>query len=116
MSNNTIKNILSRLDIQETGSYDNGFYVINIENSDEYAKMYTKLSKNAVNTEFPTFGTNTNNSTIKVTNYFELDEDNYTHNIFLIADFDLDKYYLKIGGLNDQWYLNTLFKKFAMRQ
>ena len=47
------------------------------------AKMYTKLSKNAINTEFPTFGTNTNSSTIKVTNYFELEEDNNTFNIFL---------------------------------
>ena len=101
MSNNTIKNILSRLDIQETGSYDNGFYVINIENSDEYAKMYTKLSKNAVNTEFPTFGTNTNNSTTKVTNYFELEEDNKKYNIFLIADFGADNYYLKIGGFEN---------------
>jgi hypothetical protein len=100
-SNNVIQDILTRLGISETGSYDNHFYVINIENSDEYAKMYTKLSKNAINTEFPTFGTNTNNSTVKVTNYFELEEDNNTYNLFLIADFDKDKYYLKIGGFLD---------------
>ena len=100
-NNNVIQKILSRLEIDETGIYDNRFYIINIENSDAYAKMYTKLSKNAINTEFPTFGTNTNNSTVKVTNYFELEEDNNTYNIFLIADFDKDKYYLKIGGFND---------------
>ena len=100
-NNNVIQNILSRLDITDTGTYDNQFYIINIENSDEYAKMYTKLSKNAINTEFPTFGTNTNNTTIKVTNYFELDENNRTYNIFLIADFDNDKYYLKIGGFEE---------------
>lgn len=100
-SNNVIQDILTRLGISETGSYDNQFYVINIENSDEYAKMYTKLSKNAINTEFPTFGTNTNNSTVKVTNYFELEEDNNTYNLFLFADFDKDKYYLKIGGFLD---------------
>ena len=99
--NNVIKKILSRLGITETGAYDNRFYVINIDNSDDYAKMYTKLSKNAINTEFPTFGTNTNNSTVKVTNYFELEEDNNKYNIFLIADFAKDKYYLKIGGFND---------------
>jgi hypothetical protein len=69
------------LEIDKTGVYDNHFYVISIENSDEYAKMYTKLSKNAINTEFPTFGTNTNNSTIKVTNYFELEENNNTYNL-----------------------------------
>jgi hypothetical protein len=100
-NNSAIQNILSRLEIDDTGTYDNRFYIINIENSDEYAKMYTKLSKNAINTEFPTFGTNTNNSTVKVTNYFEIDEDNNTYNIFLIADFDKDKYYLKIGGFDD---------------
>ena len=101
MKNNVLKNILARLEIEETGTYDNQFYIINIENSDEYARMYTKLSKNAINTEFPTFGTNTNNSTVKVTNYFELEEDNNTYNLFLIADFDRDKYYLKIGGFGD---------------
>ena len=101
VNNNVIQNILNRLEITETGKYDNQFYIIDIENSDEYAKMYTKLSKNAINTEFPTFGTNTNDSTVKVTNYFELDEDNDTYNIFLIADFDKDKYYLKIGGFKD---------------
>ena len=100
-NNNVIQKILSRLEIDETGIYDNRFYIINIENSDAYAKMYTKKKKNAINTEFPTFGTNTNNSTVKVTNYFELEEDNNTYNIFLIADFDKDKYYLKIGGFND---------------
>lgn len=97
MENNTIKNILKRLDIDETGTYDNHFYVIDISDSDEYAKMYTKLSKNTVNTEFPTFGTNTSNTTVKVTNYFEIEEDSNVYNIFLIADFDNDKYYIKIG-------------------
>lgn len=98
---NAIRNILSRLEIENSGTYDNRFYVINIDNSDEYAKMYTKLSRNAINTEFPTFGTNTNNTTIKVTNYFELEEDSTTYNLFLIADFANDKYYLKIGGFAD---------------
>jgi hypothetical protein len=101
MDNNPIKNILNRLGIEATGKYDNRFYVIDIENSDEYAKMYTKLSKNAIDTEFPTFGTNTSNSTVKVTNYFELEEDNEKYTIFLIADFDNDKYYLKIGGFKN---------------
>ncbi len=95
---NSIKNILARLGIEETGSYDNHFYIIPIENSDEYAKMYTKLEKNAINTEYPTFGTNTSNSTVKITNYFELEEANDKYLLFLIADFDKDTYYLKIGG------------------
>ena len=99
MNNNPIKNILARLGIEATGKYDNRFYVIDIENSDEYAKMYTKLSKNAIDTEFPTFGTNTSNSTVKVTNYFELEEDNDKYLLFLIADFQKDEYYLKIGDV-----------------
>lgn len=98
MSENPVKNILLRLGIEDTGKYDNRFYIIDIEDSDEYAKMYTKLSKNAINTEYPTFGTNTSNSTVKITNYFELEEDNDKYLLFLIADFQNDKYYLKIGG------------------
>ena len=100
-NNNVIKNILNRLEIEDTGTYENRFYIINIDNSDDYAKMYTKLSKNAIDTEFPTFGTNTSKATVKITNYFELEEDNNKYNIFLIADFENDKYYLKIGGFKD---------------
>jgi hypothetical protein len=100
MIKNNIKNILSRLEIDDTGTYDNQFYVIPIENSDEYAKVYTKLSKNAIDTEYPTFGTNTNDATVKITNYFELEEDNESYRLFLIADFQNDKYYLKIGDVS----------------
>jgi hypothetical protein len=99
MVKNDIKNILARLEIDSTGTYENKFYIIPIENSDEYAKVYTKLNKNAISTEYPTFGTNTNNATVKITNYFELEEDNNTYLLFLIADFQNDKYYLKIGDL-----------------
>ena len=98
MTDNPVKKILNRLGIEETGRYDNHFYIISIEDSNEYAKMYTKLEKNAINTEYPTFGTNTSNSTVKITNYFELEEDNNKYLLFLIADFDKDEYYLKIGG------------------
>ena len=94
---NNIKEILNKLEIEKTGRYDNKFYIITLENSNEYARMYTKLDKNAVNTEFPNFGVNTNDSTVKVTNYFELDFENKLYNIFLIADFDKDSYYIKIG-------------------
>lgn len=98
MTDNPLKNVLARLQIEDTGKYDNHFYIIDLDNSNEYAKTYTKLSKNAINTEFPTFGTNTNDATIKITNYFELEEDNTKYILFLIADFQRDKYYLKIGG------------------
>ena len=99
MVKNDIKTILARLEIEDTGTYNNQFYVIPLENSDDYAKTYTKLSKNAICTEYPTFGTNTNDATVKITNYFELEEDNDKYLLFLIADFQNDKYYLKIGDL-----------------
>ena len=98
MAENSVKNILARLEIEDTGTYDNHFYIIQIDNSDDYARMYTKLNKNAINTEYPTFGTNTSDSTVKITNYFELEEDNNKYLLFLIADFANDEYYLKIGG------------------
>jgi len=89
--------ILKRLDLKADGKYENHFYVIPLKDSNEYARMYTLLDENAINTEYPNFQTNSTKSTTKVTNYFELDESNVTYNIFLIADFDNDKYYIKIG-------------------
>lgn len=99
MVKNDIKTILTRLEIEDTGAYQNQFYVIPLEDSNDYAKTYTKLSKNAICTEYPTFGTNTNDATVKITNYFELEEDNDKYLLFLIADFQNDKYYLKIGDV-----------------
>ena len=95
---NDIRPILKRLEIEDTGRYENHFYIVTLENSNDYARMYTKLDKNAINTEYPEFTSNSSNSTVKVVNYFEIEEDNNTYNLFLIADFDKDKYYLKIGG------------------
>ena len=92
-----IKNILKRLEIEDSGRYENHFYVISLTDSNDYARMYTKLDKNAINTEYPEFTANSNNTTEKVINYFEIDEDEITYNIFLFADFKNDKYYVKIG-------------------
>ena len=86
MAENSVKKVLTRLGVEETGRYDNHFYIIPIENSNEYAKMYTKLEKNAINTEYPTFGTNSSNSTVKITNYFELEENNDKYLLFLIPE------------------------------
>ena len=94
---NNITSILKKLNLDDIGKYDNHFYVIQLKDSNEYAKMYSHLSEVAINTEYPNFGTNTNNSTVKITNYFELDFNNSTYNIFLIADFNNDTYYVKIG-------------------
>ena len=94
---NNIKNILKRLDVEDLGRYENHFYIIQLADSNEYARMYTKLDKNAINTEYPEFTSNSSNSTIKVVNYFELEESEIVYNIFLFADFQNEKYYVKIG-------------------
>lgn len=97
MAKNNMAKVLDRLGIIKDGQYKSHFFVIQLDDSDEYAKMYTQLNKYAINTEFPNIGVNTNNTTVKVTNYFELQCDNIDYNIFLIADFDKDAYYIKIG-------------------
>lgn len=91
-----INKLLKKLHIEDSGRYENNFYTISISDSNEYAKMYSLLEQYAVNTEYPVFSTNTNNSTTKVINYFESEEEGQAYNLFLIADFDEDEYYLKI--------------------
>lgn len=92
-----IEKVLDKLGLEANGRYDNHFYIIPIANSNEYAEMYSHLSEVAVNTEYPEFTSNTNSSTVKVVNYFEAEIDDKTYNIFLIANFDEDTYYIKIG-------------------
>ena len=92
-----ITKILRKLEIKDTGYYDNHFYIIDLDNSNDYAKIYTKLDKNAINTGYPSIEKNTNDSTTKIINYFEIDENGITYNLFLFADFIKDKYYLKIS-------------------
>ena len=92
-----IRKVLKRLNIKDTGVYDNQFYVIDLQDSDEYATMYTQLSDTAINTEEPSITANTNGTTTKIVNYFEIEEDSIIYNIFLMADFANDRYYIKIG-------------------
>lgn len=92
-----IKGILTKLKINKSGRYENHFYVIPLENSDEYAKFYTLLEENAINTEYPNFAVNSSNNTKGVTTYFEVTVDEVIYNLFLIADFVTGEYKLKIG-------------------
>lgn len=93
----SVEDVLKKLGLPETGHYDNHFYVIELEDSNEYAKMYTQLSAKAINTEYPGIGTNSAKTTVKITNYFEVEVNSTPYNIFLIADFDQDRYTVKIG-------------------
>lgn len=92
-----VEDALKKLGLTQEGHYDSHFYIIDLADSNEYAKMYTQLSKKATNTEYPGFGTNSTNNTIKITNYFEFEANNISYNIFLTADFKEDKYYIRIG-------------------
>lgn len=91
-----IKELLHKLQIPKTGIYDNHSYIVKLEDSNEYAKFYTLLDKNAVNTEYPVFSQNTNKNTTKIVNYFEAEVDSNAYLIFLTADFANEQYYLRI--------------------
>lgn len=91
-----IKDILQRLNLPSTGRWDGGFYVIRLENSDEYAKMYSQLDQLAQSQEYPQFETNEHQATVKAVHYFTLDEQNDTWAIFLVANFATDTYYIKL--------------------
>lgn len=92
-----IEGLLKKLDIKKKGNFEGNFYIIPLEDSNEYIKMYSHLNDVAINTENPSIGANTNKTTIKITNYFEIDYEDFSYNLFLIANFDSDTYYLKIG-------------------
>ena len=92
-----IDKVLKKLKLEDTGRYDDDFYIITLKDSNDYAKMYTQLDSLAVNTEFPTLDFNTSKTMTKTTNYFEIDVENIVYNIFLVADFAHDSYYIKIG-------------------
>lgn len=92
-----VNELLKKLNIDKKGDFKGDFYVIPLESSDEYIRMYSRLNDSAINTENPSMGANSNDSTVKITNYFEIDNNDMTYNIFLIANFDSDTYYVKIG-------------------
>lgn len=92
-----LSELLNALDIKERGRYDNQYYIIKLQDSNEYAKMYSQLDKLAINTEYPYFEQNTNKSLKKVMNYFEYSLNDADYKLFLIADFENNVYFLKIG-------------------
>ena len=92
-----IKELLKKLGIEKTGSYKNNFYEIPLEDSGEYAKMYTQLCKTAMNTEDPSLGLSSSKSLDKITNYFEFVDNDLDYTIFLMANFKTDEYKIKIS-------------------
>ena len=94
---NNLTDLLKTLKIESTGRYDDQYYIIKLENSDEYAKMYSHLNNVAVNIEYPYFIKSTTGTATRIMNYFELENSGHEYKLFLIADFKENLYYLKIG-------------------
>lgn len=91
-----ITEILDKLGFAKEGRYENGFYVIDIDNSNEYARYQTRLSKIAIDSENPSQELNTSNSLVRWTDYYTMEVNNREYNLFLIADFDNNTYQFKI--------------------
>ena len=94
---NDITEILDKLGLGKEGVYNDGFYVIDIDNSDDYARYQTRLSKIANDSENPSQELNTDDTLVKWTSYYTMEVNSKTYNLFLIADFDNNTYQLKIG-------------------
>lgn len=92
----SISKLLDQLHLDKTGHYDNKCYIIPLASSDEYAKIYSRLNKYAVNTEYPNIQKNESNIITDVVNYFEATVDDKPYDLFLMADFINDVYKLKI--------------------
>ena len=91
-----ITELLDRLGFEKNGRWENGFYVIPIPDSDTFALYETRLSMRANDSENPSQESNTNRSLVKWTDYYTIDVNNITYNLFLIADFENNEYLLKI--------------------
>lgn len=91
-----ISKLLKKLTIKDTGIYKNHFYIIELEDSNAYARMYTILDKYAVNTEYPAFTKTDSGTTTNIVTYFEATADDKEYELFLMADFKEDRYKLKI--------------------
>ena len=87
--NDKLQALLKSLNITKEGKMSNNKYLITLDNSDEYSRMYTNLDKNA-DTYLDPEGMIMSSSTSLMT-YLTDDFD-----ITLKADFDNDKYYLII--------------------
>lgn len=87
--NDKLQALLKSLNITKEGKMSNNKYLITLDNSDEYSRMYTNLDKNG-DTYLDPEGMIMSSSTSLMT-YLTDDFD-----ITLKADFDNDKYYLII--------------------
>lgn len=90
----SIEELLNKLNINLTGNQSKNSYIIDIPNSDEYGRIYSKLDKSDIVEEYEENQMITEQGSSLM--YEVIDED---YIINLIADFDSDRYQLIINNI-----------------
>ena len=90
----SIEELLNKLNINLTGNQSKNSYIIDIPNSDEYGRIYSKLDKSDIVEEYEENQIITEQGSSLM--YEVIDED---YIINLIADFDSDRYQLIINNI-----------------
>lgn len=91
----SIEELLNKLNINLTGNQSKNSYIIDIPNSDEYGRIYSKLDKSDIVEEYEENQMITEQGSSLM--YEVVDED---YIINLIADWSSDRYQLIINQLN----------------
>lgn len=91
----SIEELLNKLNINLTGNQSKNSYIIDIPNSDEYGRIYSKLDKSDIVEEYEENQMITEQGSSLM--YEVIDED---YIINLIADWSSDRYQLIINQLN----------------
>ncbi len=90
----SVEELLNKLNINLTGNQSKNSYIIDIPNSDEYGRIYSKLDKSDIVEEYEENQMITEQGSSLM--YEVIDED---YIINLIADFDSDRYQLIINNI-----------------
>lgn len=90
----SIEELLNKLNINLTGNQSKNSYIIDIPNSDEYGRIYSKLDKSNIVEEYEENQMITEQGSSLM--YEVIDED---YIINLIADFDSDRYQMIINNI-----------------
>ena len=95
MTEERLQKILEETDLPDVGKIDsNGLYVIQLDNSDDYAYYFTLLDNN-INVEVE------NSSSISSTYLNQVVFEGYGYKIYLNANFETDNYTVKIEDTDE---------------
>lgn len=95
MTEERLQQILKETDLPDTGKIDsNGLYVIQLDDSDDYAYYFTLLD-NSINVEVE------NSSSISSTYLNQVVFEGYGYKVYLNANFETNSYTIKIEDQNE---------------